>query len=853
MSGINNRFGLLAFIFSCLVLVSASLFSAADDAAVDAGLPLTAAKAALDDGYPELTVRLTEEFLAASDDAEPEAVQNALLLLGSALIEMDKPSQVERVLRKYRNAVKQLPQQAVPELLRAEAALVQSEHEDAIALLRPLAESAEKIISDEIQMRIWRNLAAAFDAAGDLPQAVVWLKKIDVSYGDSDAGPANLLLLAETLQRIGDTEEAQRVYARLTSRPATFPEVREGLFRQSLLAVSAGQTNLAENLLKRLVENEAISHSRKARAWLMLGRLYAAGSERGNAVHALEQVQVLAEDSGLQMEAGFDLGLLLLAQGRPDDARKHLHAYITAHPNDPRSAAAQLRLADVLRQAGKHEDAISAYQHYLESFPENNNEARAHEGRGWSLLAMERFPAAAADFEKAGGLYHEDADRQRCLFKKGDAEMAAGQYVTAVDTYRKLLNTYIETPYRPRVLLQLGQCLLRLGMQKEADAVLAGLDAESNAPEFVAAALLQRGRIREKERQWKEAADFFSAVLELPEVPQAYRTDAMFARGNVRFRAFLFSEALTDFEKIIEAGDAPIRDVARFRRVFCLYWMGRDQEAVDAARQFVSQHPDSSLSPEFYYWLARHDYNQREYETARDRFLKIAESYPKHRLADDALFRAGVCAFNINEYIRAVEILARLANAYQESPRLAEGRFVQANALNQLGRYAESILIYDDILQNFKDNALMPVIWMRKGDCFFNLAVDEPERYEESLAAFRTALQYADSDRALTLEAGYKIGRCLEKLDRKDDALEQYYENVILQFLTEREQGVWYVKGARNWFARAAFNAVDLLTEQSDWRRAARILQRVVEADVPASAEAKERLTALRAKYWWLY
>ena len=55
------------------------------------------------------------------------------------------------------------------------------------------------------------------------------------------------------------------------------------------------------------------------------------------------------------------------------------------------------------------------------------------------------------------------------------------------------------------------------------------------------------------------------------------------------------------------------------------------------------------------------------------------------------------------------------------------------------------------------------------------------------------------------------------------------------------------------WFTRASRDAVDILVAREEWRRAARVLARVIETDVPGVEEFKARLEKLRSERWWVY
>jgi hypothetical protein len=105
----------------------------------------------------------------------------------------------------------------------------------------------------------------------------------------------------------------------------------------------------------------------------------------------------------------------------------------------------------------------------------------------------------------------------------------------------------------------------------------------------------------------------------------------------------------------------------------------------------------------------------------------------------------------------------------------------------------------------------------------------------------------------LVLQANYKIGRSIQKLERTDDALDQYYTKVILRYFEDREKGVWHDQHAKVWFTRAVFNAADIMEAKGDWRGVVSILQKAIKAGVPAADEARERVNAIKSERWWLF
>jgi hypothetical protein len=98
------------------------------------------------------------------------------------------------------------------------------------------------------------------------------------------------------------------------------------------------------------------------------------------------------------------------------------------------------------------------------------------------------------------------------------------------------------------------------------------------------------------------------------------------------------------------------------------------------------------------------------------------------------------------------------------------------------------------------------------------------------------------------IETAFKIGRALEKLRRTKEAMDQYYRNVVLAYSEETVKGVFFGAPTRTFFSRAAFSLADYHAAAGDTSTVRKMLERIIEADVPSANEAKRRLDELSAK-----
>jgi Tfp pilus assembly protein PilF len=94
------------------------------------------------------------------------------------------------------------------------------------------------------------------------------------------------------------------------------------------------------------------------------------------------------DDAGIHLQ----LGRLLVAQGKKDDAIVEIEAALKLTPAD---AEAERELADLYAGVGKNDLAEVAYRRLLTAHP---NDAELHRGLGQALLRQKKFPEAQQEF-----------------------------------------------------------------------------------------------------------------------------------------------------------------------------------------------------------------------------------------------------------------------------------------------------------------------------------------------------------------------------------------------------------------------------------------------------------------------
>jgi TolA-binding protein len=816
--------------------------------------PLTAARAAVEDGLFDLAEKQVRQFFKSLEGgvAAPDAeIQEAFDILARSIYEQKRDAELMDLSQVLSRGARKLPDPGSAVFWRACAKLRAGSAEAAV---KELADFETRHAGSASSARARRLRSRALAQAGRAAEALEEYAAYDKAFGsDTAEGVQNLVDWARGLAATNRLGEAATLFERVVTREGTPADIRlDALYGLGEVRLRSGNLAGAEESLRSVVADPRTAADRRAQAWYMLADAQAGRTNDVGQIEALRKGVLAAESPGVRQYGEYRLGMRLAQSGRVEEGIALLKAFVVAQPQNPVSGPAQLWLANVLLTNGNAQAALSEFQCYLETFASVPGQAQAYEGKGWAFLALRRHAEAGTAFTKAYGLHSEPQRRAVCLLKSGDAEFAGGQFQSAAEAYRRVVNEFPESPGVPHALFQQGLSLIHLKENPAAWEALGKLVDGYPADPLAEEGLLRSAELRAAMGQFGAAIEGFDRLMRTWTNGPAYPA-ALYGRGMARYSQLEFRGALADFDAVVTRFDGhPAVEQAFLKRGLCHYWLGQDDKAAELHRQFLAAYTNSALAPGARLWLGRFEFNRGRYDVAEETFLAAVVPGVTNTLADDALLWAGMAASRRKEFARASEIFAQLVKDYPESPRVPEARFAQADALTEQSKCAVAILIYDDLIAKQPRGEMAARAWGRKGDCQFALGNEDAKRYEESLQSYRVVAGHEAASQELMLQAEYKIGRCLEKLERPDDAIEQYYVKVIVRMLDDRQKGVWPTESAKVWFTRAAFRAADMLEAASAWKRAVSVLERIVEAGVPEAPAAKERIQKIRTERWWL-
>lgn len=470
---------------------------------------------------------------------------------------------------------------------------------------------------------------------------------------------------------------------------------------------------------------------------------------------------------------------------------------------------------------------------------------------GRALLRDAKTAAEGAALVRALVKESPDADGARDAYLDiAAAEASAGRWKESESTYARVLEIWPDAVKSAAVQKGRGETFRSLGRRDEAlEAFEAAERLSATNDSLRAEAMALQGDVLTELGKADEALVRYRAVLaNYPKTAVAARLKSVIetreieSKGREHYRNFRFEEAAKAFAEVA-ARDPVRRARMEFYAILCLYGQGRDDEAFAKAQELAGGATDAAVMSEVKLWLAKFLYNRREWKKASALFAEYAAGGVSSEDAATALLWAARAEFAASDYKLAIQRSTELAEKHPSSPTRLKALLVQGEALMESARFDEAALVFGHVAAaegaTAEDRVRAQTL---RADALYALGADNPSRYRAALEAYRSLRFGGALSASQQLVLSFKIARVLEKLNQMDEALDQYYTQVVLAYRFGRQENGHFTEEARAAFSRAAFRLADEYESRGWSRQVVSILELVAASDVPAAAEAAKRL-----------
>ena len=737
----------------------------------------------------------------------------------------------------------------------------------------------------------WR--AAALRGRGDLAGAAAVAGPLLKNLTDPELRRLTLQLLSEVAILRKQWAEAETHLRALLADFPDAPGSRKARIDLITVFLATGQTDLADAALagleKNLSPDEArnvarikvlietrknqldqaladygkIAPERPKQAdpewWLMTSELAAALFRAGRLEQALEilpQVLRLAPTEDQRADTMLRMAEAQISLHKTDDAVQTLESFKKTFPQRPEIVPVMIRLAELLREAGK---PLAAARYFAEIMGRDNAPIgfryRAAMSRGWCLREADQPEEAGKAFLAAEKLGITKTQKARGVFLAADTAFSVSNFATAATLYAHVADTYPHSEYAEEARFRQARSTFKLRKFAAAAEIYKAFLGQFPESILRSDALLEYGiALREAA---KTPDEYLAAMKELRHFVEKYPASKKAPRALMEAYEAAMGAGDTDTaialltEVINRKEPSDLYPHALYQRAMVQFRTGQDDHAVADAMAFLEKYADLPLAPDIMLQLGDYYANSGDFEHAKEYFAMLASKHPQSALAPAALYEAALCSYRLELPGSATLLLDQLLALKDPTPKketLAQAQLLYGDILAKQEQYEKALEHFAAAHDLGGDSRLGLAALGRQGEMLYSLAGTDKERLPEAIQCFTTLTTGRSTPADLWEIAMYNLAKCYELAGDTEKALKAYLD-IFYQYEHDRTQNK-----RRNTFylARAIYDAAHLLElsgKPGDLRRAATLYEYLANMELPTAADARRRAQQIRATH----
>jgi TolA-binding protein len=689
------------------------------------------------------------------------------------------------------------------------------------------------------------------------------------------------LLLAEALVENGAPADAEAVLGALAHRELISEFRWRAEYLRARTQFAAGRAADALASTTNLIALAAATGQRQftAETYALRGAVLERLADYAAAISAYEQNVTESAPPEYRRQALLRIIELTLDENRITEAAQKLEAFFTQYPQDAASEVALLTLGELNLKRHLVTNTVPATTNFLQlalshfdrlitNHPSGTLVGRAHLNRGWCFWLDGKFPEAQLAFITATSRLPPSDEKAIAQFKIADTQIQLGDFTNAITSYRAVVSNYhgfprVEEDLVPHALYQIVRAALEINHLPTAARAMQEIirDSESAGPAtpFAGRGLLLLGQSLTRADRAAEARALFESFLaRQPNSPLRAEIELAIARSYVQ--EYNWEAALQRYEAWVERfGTNDLRPRAYFNYAYVNYQAGRLTNALTLFTNFLARFPnDTNHAPTAKYWVGSFYYDQKQFVEAESHFQGLFQNtnWAASPLVHEARMMAARAAFARQDFKSAHDYCINIANATNcPAELMAEAFFALGDILvqkpaepsNPFDKFFEAITAFNKINQLFPTNSRAPLAWGRIGDCYRQVAAQDPKFFlQASNAYYQVIAPGSPADIVTRSRAEVGLGQVMEQLAKTLDpalwkvSFNHFYTVVIGKNLREDEKIDPY------WYREAGLAAARLAEEHQQWEVAMRIYTRLIEVLPPLRPTLEKKIERAR-------
>ncbi|MEO1277529.1 MAG: tetratricopeptide repeat protein [Planctomycetota bacterium] len=649
--------------------------------------------------------------------------------------------------------------------------------------------------------------------------------------------------LAVALQRGGETEAAADAFATYLHDHGDHAMAADALYAQASLTLEAGDTDAAAALADRFIESFPRHQLNPGARFIRGESAYRAGDHESAAGDFATLVD--SADAQLAERARYRLGMSLHALGRSDDAMKHLRAVVGGPQTQPEFRPALFTLADIAFEDSRWPEAERGYGQYIEAAGRSGPQSESATFKlALSRLRQNNLDSGIEALQQVLSSWPQGRHAAHAGFELGQALVLMGEDAQADRVLQRLIAQHGESRFAPHAYRHLAAIASRQGDAERA-ADLYSLAASTGGNDMARSIAVDRARVLLNADRPNDAADILRGM---PGVAQAWRVIALSRAGNHEDA----TELSDDFE-VDEIGfDTNTRAIYDYALARSLIELSRETEAEPSlARAARSESPTAPFAA----------LDLAELQLQRNQFAEAASLLEPFAAATDiddsvrasAAYKAAWSRYQLGEHRAVVSLLDNRDLGTLAGP----GAMLLGESLLALKRSKEAAAQFDIALRDQSTEVDSDAALLRLGEAHaaaqdwrqsqqayerhrrehprsprwymaefgIGWALENGKNQREAIAHYRTV---ADKHKGETAaRAQFQLGECLFALGEHEEAVRELLRVDILHAAPKWSAAALYEAGrcfeamSKIGEARAQYREVRERFPESPWATAA--------------------------------
>ncbi len=585
----------------------------------------------------------------------------------------------------------------------------------------------------------------------DYVQANSTLGALVRDFGSSEFGDELRYDLAETYFNLGQYNRAADVFNQLLAKPHYSYIKPEAMYGVAISAIMMGDFKRAQLTLEQLSKQPG--YDKDDRTSFAFGVLHYFQKDYDQAIAKLDGIEI--------PDAKFYLGKAYAMTGRPLPALLEFKQVTDEVPNTPLATMAHFAAGQALFVNHDYDGAQAKFQFFVDNFAYSPLVDYASYFLGCALIADKQYASA---IERLTPLTRHSNNllAAHANYFIGYADMALGQAQAAVERFQRVRANYPRTRIAGYANLQLSQAMLATADTAQTLLATSQLATMFKTGDLSGMGNYMSGVIYYQLGEYDNAARQFEMVLvshastALREPACAMLLLSLNSSGQYEKSVALGAKYVTDYpadttewraktlyfladglyydRKYNEAdayyqqayahpAGSDIAAYARLGRCYCLYHLGRANEAVSGFKGLLNARlADTLFTITAYLGYGYSMFNQKEYLKALDVFEPLYKTFPGRELAAvPAYFYAGYSYYQLGYYGQAVDAWTALINKFPgSSSKAPEAAFRSGDTYFKALEYDKAISVFNFVIERYPFSEFGPPSQALIAQCYYN-------------------------------------------------------------------------------------------------------------------------------------